>query len=61
MPNPFFERVRRAREATCFQCYGALDDLCASGFEQGNGASQGFCDACRAVTFFDVIEESEEA
>jgi hypothetical protein len=56
-----FEVFKRAREADCFRCYGDLVDHCASGYPPGNGGVQGYCEACRVVTFFDTAEQMEEA
>jgi hypothetical protein len=57
--KPFFETYARARDATCFRCSGALEDICASGFYPGAGAVQGFCEACRMCTYFDTQETAD--
>ena len=58
--KPFFEVFERSNDATCFQCCGGLVDPSFSGFSFGNGNRQGYCCACRMVTFFDVPDEVEE-
>lgn len=60
MRKPFFEVYERARDATCFWCYGDLDDFCRTEFSFGNGSWEGYCAACRRKTIFDVQEEEEE-
>lgn len=56
-PKPNYETVDRARDASCFRCYGDLVDFCRSGFDIGDGDTQGFCEACRMPTFFNCTEE----
>jgi len=54
--KPQYDCYARARDATCFNCFGALDDIQSSHQAHGSGAVQGWCAACRQWTWFDLEE-----
>jgi hypothetical protein len=54
--KPQYDCYARARDATCFNCFGALDDFSHTGHAHGHGAVQGWCERCRMYTYFDLEE-----
>jgi hypothetical protein len=47
-----FKRFKNIESSVCFHCYGELEYIGESGYE--NGKHKGYCNKCQMYTFFDV-------
>jgi len=54
--KPQYDCYARARDATCYECFGELDEFESTHQKHGDGAVRGRCRSCGRWTYFDLEE-----